>query len=175
MDRTLAMISMDVLRQDVRAISKLPPVIQKAHEIISQYQQASQPMDPAMVQRERNQIQAKDNEQKNQLKAAELEQRKQAANMTVVQGREKLQADLAKEGMRAKTQKEIAAADSLAESSRLQLKEVGESRRTAETNQTKLEINADDNMTALSIAKAEIENDEKTDLSTGDGINPGTG
>lgn len=175
MDRTLAMVSMDVLRQDVRSISKLPPVIQKAHEIISQYQQASQPMDPAQVQRERNQIQAKDNEQKNALKNQELQQRAQAANMTVVQGREKIKADIAKEGMRAQTQKEIAAADSLAESSRLQMKEMGESRRTAETNQTKLEINADDNMTALSIAKAEIENDEKTDLSTGDGINPGTG
>jgi hypothetical protein len=175
MDRTLAMVSMDVLREDVKAISKLPPVIQKAHEIISQYQQASQPMDPAQVQRERNQIQAKDNEQKNQLKSQELQQRAQAANMTVVQGREKIKADIAKEGMRAKTQREIAAADSLAENSRLQIKEAGESRRTAETNQTKLEINSDDNMTALSIAKAEIENDVKTDLSTGGGINPGSG
>ncbi len=95
--------------------------------------------------------------------------------MTVVHGREKVQADLAKEGLRAKTQREIASADSLAENSRAQLKEMAENRRTADTNATKLEINADDNMTALSIAKAEIENDDRTDLSTGDGINPGSG
>jgi hypothetical protein len=173
-DRTLAMISTDVLREDVQQLAALPPAIMKAHQFISQMQQQNAPLDPAQVQRERNQIQAQDNQQKNALKGQELQQRAQAANMTLVQGQKKLQADIGKEQIRAKTQEHIAAADSLAENARLQLKESGESQRAAEANATKLEANRDDNMTALSIAKAEIQNDEKTDLSTGDGINPGT-
>lgn len=174
MDRTLAMVSTDVLRETVsRQLSRLPMAIQQAQALLQQYQQPA-PIDPSQVQREKNQMDAQNNQQKNALKAQELEQRKAQANMTVVQGRDKIRADLQKEGMRASTQREIASADSLAESSRLQVKEAAENRRAAEVNATKLEANRDDNMTALSIAKAEIENAEKTDLSTGDGINPGT-
>lgn len=174
LDRTLAMVSMDVLKDTARKqLSQLPMAIQQAQQLLQQYQQPA-PIDPSQVQRERNQLQHQDNQQKNTLKAQELEVRKQQANMTVIQGREKIQADMGKEQLRSETQRQIAEADSLAESSRLQIKEMGENRRTEETNATKLEANRDDNMTALAIAKSEIQNDENTDLSTGSGINPGT-
>lgn len=173
MDKTLAMVSTDVLREDTPKLKSLPPIIQKAFEIMSQMQSQNAPVDPAQVARERNQLQDKDNQQKNSLKSQELQQRAEAANMTVIQGREKIQADLGREQLRAGTQQEIAHADSLNENMRLQLKEQGENRRSTETNAARLEGNRDDNMTALAIAKTEIINAEKTDISTGDGINPG--
>jgi predicted class III extradiol MEMO1 family dioxygenase len=173
-DKTLAMVSADVLSEDTKALTKLPPIIQKAAQMVQQYQQASQPMDPAQVMHEKNQMTAQDNQQKNSLKTQELQQRKEAANMTLIQGQKKIQADLGREQMRAQTQVELSHADNLSEAARLQLKEQANNRRTEQTNAAKLQANRDDNMTALSIAKAEIENQEPTDLSTGAGINPGT-
>lgn len=175
LDKTLAMVSTDVVREDAqRALSQLPPIIQRAAQIVQQYQQASAPLDPSQVQRERNQIMAQDSQQKNALKGQELQQRMQQANMQVIQKRESVQADREREMMRAETQRTIAEADQLAESARLRVKEAGNNMRTQQTNETKLEANRDDNLTALSIAKAEIENQENIDLSTGSGINPGT-
>jgi hypothetical protein len=175
LDRTLAMVSADVLREtSQQKLSKLPPIINRAYQIVSQMQQQNAPVDPAQVARERNQITAQDSQQKNALKSQELQQRADAANMTVVQGRAKLQNDMDREQLRASTQREVAAADSLAESAREQMREAGENRRSDNSNATKLEANSDDNMTALAIAKSEVENDDNIDLSTGSGINPGT-
>lgn len=173
LDRTLAMVSADVLREtSQKHLSTLPPIINKAYQMVASMQQQNAPVDPGQVARERNQMQEKDNQQKNQLKGQELQQRKEQMGITVIQGREKVQADLGKEQMRASTQREIASADSLAENSRLQIKEAGENRRADLTSATKLEANTDDNMTAIAIAKSEMLNDENTDLSTGSGINP---
>lgn len=175
LDRTLAMVSTDVLRETAqKALSRLPPVIQQAQQFVQSMQQQNAPIDPAQVQRERNQMQAQDNQQKNALQDKSIQQRAAAANMTVVAGREKIQAHVATEQLRAQTEQQIADADSLAEAARLQLQEASENRRSEGTNATRLEANRDDNMTALAIAKAEIQNDENTDLSTGSGINPGT-
>jgi hypothetical protein len=173
-DRTLAMVSMEVLSQDTQKLKTLPPIIQRAHEMIAKFQQASQPMDPAQVMHEKNQMTAQDNQQKNALKTQELEQRKNDANIRAVIDGTKIKTDVQKEQLRSQTQRELSHADNLSEAARLQLKEQAENRRTEQTNATKLEANRDDNMTALSIAKAEIENQEPTDLSTGAGINPGT-
>lgn len=60
-----------------------------------------------------------------------------------------------------------------AETARAQMREEAENRRTDATNETKKETNDADNLTALAIAKAEIQGDERVGVSTGTGINPG--
>lgn len=173
LDKTLAMVSTDVLRLDTKELMKLPPVIQKAQQFIQSMQEANAPIDPSQVQRERNQIQAKKNDAESSLKQQELQQRAQDSNMRLVVDNTSNQIKARNEQMRDETTREVAEADRLAESARLQMKEMGESRRAQAANATKLEANTDDNMTALSIAKAEIENADSTDVSTGAGINPG--
>jgi hypothetical protein len=173
LDRTLAMVSADVLRDEVSQISKLPPVIQQAHQMLSQYQQQNQPVDPAQVMREKNQITAQNNQQVNNIKTQELQQRAQAANMTLVQGRAELQQRAANEQLRSQTQLQLANADALAAGAREQMRDINENKRSAAANDTKLEANRDDNMTALAIAKSEVQNDDHTDISDGTGLNPG--
>lgn len=60
-----------------------------------------------------------------------------------------------------------------AETQRAQMREDAESRRAADANATKISTNDSDNLTALAIAKAEIQGDERVGVSTGTGINPG--
>lgn len=59
------------------------------------------------------------------------------------------------------------------ENMRTQLREQGENQRTAAKIASDQKINSDDNLTALGIARAEIEGSERVGVSTGDGINPG--
>lgn len=173
LDKTLAMVSTDVLRLDTSELTKLPPVIQKAQAFLSQMQDANTPIDPSQVQRERNQIQAQKNQSDANLKQQDLQQRAQQSNMRLAVDNTTNQIRAQNEQMRDATTREVAEADRLAESARIQMREMASTQRAQEANATKLETNTDDNMTALSIAKAEIENDESTDVSTGSGINPG--
>jgi len=54
----------------------------------------------------------------------------------------------------------------------LQLKEAGDSERTAATLEMKHTVNKEDNLTALAIAEAEIESGERVSVSTGTGLDP---
>jgi hypothetical protein len=56
---------------------------------------------------------------------------------------------------------------------RRQLAEQGETSRTQAKIAAQLTVNREDNLTALGIARAEIEGNEKVGVSTGTGINPG--
>lgn len=173
LDKTIAMVSRDVLEEDVKKLQMLPPVIQQAMQLVQQFQQPQ--LDPqTQVQAQRNAIQGKKNDEDTQIRRADLQQRAQTANIRAVIDGKTLEQRTEHERLRAATQTAIADADRVAEQARLQLKEMGESERTSETNQTKLAANTDDNQTALAIAQAEIENSENIDLSTGSGINPGS-
>lgn len=55
-----------------------------------------------------------------------------------------------------------------------QFRQEQENQRTTESNQTRAEMNAADNDTAMRLASAEIMSGEKIAFSTGTGINPGT-
>lgn len=87
---------------------------------------------------------------------------------------------LAKEGLvqqgKDKDRQAQQALASLKESSAQQrelIKQAAEARRNTQTLQSEESRNTDDNLTALTIASAEIQSDERIGVSTGTGINPG--
>jgi hypothetical protein len=57
---------------------------------------------------------------------------------------------------------------------REQLRQMAESQRTEAEISARLQMNSDDNATAMRLAAAEIASGEKVAVSTGTGINPGT-
>jgi hypothetical protein len=60
------------------------------------------------------------------------------------------------------------------EMQREQIRQAAENERTAAGIEADLQMNSDDNATAMRLAAAEIASGEKVAVSTGSGINPGT-
>ena len=60
------------------------------------------------------------------------------------------------------------------EMQREQMRQVAENERTMAGIEADLQMNSDDNATAMRLAAAEIASGEKVAVSTGSGINPGT-
>jgi hypothetical protein len=160
-EKLIAAVSPDVMGEASKLFSKLMPKLQQAQQMAQQLQPQMQ--DPnAMVQQQRNQIQAKKNEDDAALRRQELQQKAEDRNMRVVEGGKKIQSDV----MRDQMQQE-------GENQRTALAEQGDTQRTMANNQTKERINQEDNATALTIASAEIESGEKIAESTGKDTNPG--
>jgi hypothetical protein len=161
-DRNIAVVSQDIMKKDAQAFQKLPQIVQQAQQLMAQFQPQIQ--DPnAQVQAQRNQIQSKKNESDAQLRRQELQQKMEHANMTVVASREKVHADV---------QKNLAAEE--AESQRMVHVQNNENSRTQVKVDSAEGMNREDNMTALTIAAAEIESGEKIKQSTGKDSNPGS-
>lgn len=161
LDANIAAVSQDIMKKDMQAFQRLPQVIQQAQAFLQQFQPQIQ--DPnAQVQAQRNQIQAKKNDEDAALKRQELAQRMEEANMKVVEGRTKEQATTQRD-----TQKQEQ------ENQRTAAKEQGDTIRTQMKVESAERINDQDNMTALTIAKAEIESGEKVAASTGKDSTPG--
>jgi hypothetical protein len=182
-DRAIALASMLTVEEAPQVLAKVPPAISKAMEVVQHFQQAAQGQDPAsaaMLAVEKtkgeNQLQLEDKKQAG--KAQELQQTmaaqaqdKQAErlvrnqekireiNLRVIEGKQKSQDQEASRTQ--KTQQEM-------------FRQSNENQRSADDNATKRDMNTQDNQTALTIAKAEIQSSEKVAVSTGTGLNPGS-
>lgn len=146
LDRLLAQLSPDIVQAAGQQLSKLPPIIQAAQQLLAQMQpqQPGMPPDSAPVVA--------------QIGAAS---REKVAGM-------QLQA----KQMDAQTQQQRDAAKAAADARIQQQRDAAANARTQADNQVKLQVNSDDNTTALTIAADEIAAGRRSDLSTGTGINP---
>lgn len=160
-DRNIAEVTVDIIKKDAQALGPLPQIIQQAQQVMAQFQPQSQDPNQA-VQAQRNQIQAKKNDEDTAIRREELSQKMKDANMRLVEGQNKSKTDLAKSQMQEQ-----------GENQRLQAKEAGENARAAAETAADERMNQEDNLTALTIARAEIQSGEKVAQSTGKDSNPG--
>lgn len=179
LDKTLAAISQKVVPRAAEVLQGVPPVIQQAMTMLQELQPKPEiPLDP----NKQADIQARsqDKEMDRQARAANVQSQGQ---LRLVELDKKLAADGEKEFAKLSAeerQQAVEQADDAAQQAReyaarlreLQLKEAGEDTRTAASLQSREKINAEDNLTALAIAEAEIESGEKVAVETGTGINP---
>lgn len=161
LDKLIATVSTDVVAEAGKAFKKLPAIVQKAMQMLQSMQ--PQPQDPnAQVQAQRNQIQAKANEDMAQHRRDQVELKKKELDLKVVEGGQQAQTEIARENMRQE-----------AETARQAEAEAGENSRVEAKIASTERINQEDNLTALTIAQAEIESGEKVAQTTGKDSNPG--
>jgi hypothetical protein len=153
MDKTLAAASKTVVKQAMQTLSQIPPIIQKAQQVMQQFA-PPQPMDPGHAAIQTAQIKAQSDAQKTQMQA----QQSQQENQTKQQQQQSQQ--------QAELQQTI-------------LEQQGANQRTQAEIEARQQINQDDNSTALEIAAAKVEEGRSTNISTGTGLEghsgPGAG
>lgn len=161
LDANIAVVSQDIMKKDMQSFSAIPGVVQQAQAMLQKFQPQIQ--DPnAQVQAQRNTIQAKKNDDDSELRRQELAQKMKDSNMRIVEGQQKTQSDVQRDAMKQE-----------GDDRRAQQAEQGDSIRTEMKTASAERINSQDNMTALTIAHAEIESGEKVAQSTGKDSSPG--
>lgn len=154
LDRLLAQGSPALIKAGSEAFAQLPQIVAKALQVQQQY--AQQPQDPAIQVAT---IQKEIEESKIAAKKEEVAAKEQSVTQREQQ---KTQAKAAEVQQRIITDKEIA-----------EFKERNANARNMTDNQVRERMNQQDNLTAMSIAAAEIEEGANTNLETGSSINPG--
>ncbi len=154
LDRLLAQGSPKLIQNGAQAFAQLPQIIAKALQVQQQY--AQPPQDPAttvaQIQQQTEVQKAAARKEETAIKEQGATQREQA----------KVQAKTAEVQQRIITDKEIAT-----------FKEQHADARNQTDNEVRERMNRQDNLTAMSIAAAEIEEGANTNLETGSSINPG--
>ena len=149
MDKTLAAASPKICGDAMSVFAKIPPVIQQAQQLLRsmQPQPAGDPTATAVAQ-----IEAQTQEKKMQQQSADADKNRQAT------------AQQKQQDNQTKIQQTI-------------IEQSNENQRAAAETAAKQKINTDDNVTALEIAAAKIEEGKSTNISTGTGIegHPGPG
>jgi len=194
-DTVLAAAAQKVNQQAGEAFKGVPPVLQQAMQAMAKLSppsmgdptQASAAASQAETQRktaadqqnmqakvvdlkDRQQARAEASQQK-QVEDARKSQEKQAElQFKAQENADKTQADLAKEQGRQQTQKEIAALSASMQGQVASGHDQTSQQNTQTNADVKLQTNDDDNRTAMQIAAAEIEQDGRTNLSTGTSI-----
>jgi hypothetical protein len=167
-DGMLAEASQTVAQSAAGVFQSLPPVIQQAQQVMQQLA-PQPPMDPnAQVAMQQLQIQAQQAQQKAQadaqrlqLDSAKTQQQAQIAQAKLQTDQAKLQLDAQQEQQRQQ-----------AETAREQQREQAATQRKLEEMQVRQAMNTQDNLTAMELAKLELETGEHFRVSTGTGINP---
>lgn len=191
LDKTLAVASKRVIAQAQTIFSKMniPQVVAQAQQLLQQYQPPPQmPVDPN--QQAETQRKAQADAQKAQADAAKIQtedkkiQSRQQEKVIDLQGRrEERQAINQVEFQKLSAGERATAVEEANENARhaqelaarlreLAQREQAEDERTASKLASEELRNVQDNTTALKISAAEIESGEKSDLSTGTGVNP---
>jgi hypothetical protein len=154
LDRLLAQISPKLIKAGSEKFGQYPQILQKALQVQQQYAPPQQ--DPALavaeVQKQIEETKVAAKKEETAIKEQGATQREQA----------KQQSKAAEIQQRLITDKEIA-----------EFKERHADARNLTDNEVRERMNQQDNLTAMTIAAAEIENNENTQLQTGTGINPG--
>lgn len=182
MDQTLAAATPRVEARARQVFGTLPPIIQKAQQLVQQYQQQSGiPTDPnklAAVQVKREVEQMRDSRERDRMK-----QESQHKVIDLQSERENRQADSVTEFAKLSAKEREVALQEAQENVRqaqelaarleeLDRQERAEDERAAAKLQSEERRNTLDNETAARIAVAEIESSEKVSVSTGTGNNP---
>lgn len=181
-DAMLAEASQTVVQQAGNVFASLPPVIQQAQQVM-QSLAPQPPMDPntqaAMeqlkLQAQQIQQRAQSDAQRMQLDAAKTQQQAQTDQA-------KLQLDAAKTQQQAQNDQaklQMAQAKMQLDAQQEQARLVGDMQVEQQENQRKQAemqvrqaMNTQDNLTAMELAKLEVETGERFGVSTGTGINP---
>jgi len=175
LDRTLAAISQKTMPVMSAKLEGVPPVLGQAIQMLQSLQPKPEiPVDPnaqaAIEQKEGSDARTDATKREGmQLRLVELDKKLSAdtdlafAKLSAQEQQDAIDAANAE----AKQLKEHAA-----RLEELQLKEAGDDQRTAAQLASRESINAEDNLTALAIAEAEIESGENVAVETGTGINP---
>lgn len=153
-DALLAEMSQSLIKKGESQFTKLLPLINQGVEEAKQYQ--PQPQDPQLAVAK---IAADVENNKIAAKKEETAMKEQGTNQREGQ---KLQQSVQKEQQKNITTQQIA-----------EYKEKHQDARNMTDNQVRERMNQQDNLTAMTIASAEIENDHNTRLETGTSINPG--
>lgn len=165
LDKTLAQASPIIMQRSTEVFAQLPEIIQTAMQMLQAFapQPPPIPVDPnKAAETERR---ARDDAQKAQLKMAEMEQ-DQTIEFAKLSAKEREQAvETAREEARL-------ASERFARLEELAAKERAEDERIAAKLESDERRNTQDNLTALTIAAAEVESGGETNLETGTGINP---
>ncbi len=189
LDKLLAAASQHADVNATQTLQNIPPIIAQAVELLKKYQMPP-PMDPSVVAQQGIQQQAADSTAKNQIAQQELarKQAKDQADAALAQQRlqsddqrdaQRQQTDAQKEQQRLMADAARQAADAQrAAADRASQEQIAASRDAAglerqdSVNETKIFTNSEDNRTAKEIVAVEIMTGEKSNLSTGTGINP---
>ena len=181
-DAMLAEASQTVVQQAGNVFASLPPVIQQAQQVM-QSLAPQPPMDPntqaAMeqlkLQAQQIQQRAQSDAQRMQLDAAKTQQQAQTdqakLQLDAAKTQQQAQNDQAKLQMeQAKLQLDAQQAQAAIASAQ-QIEQVENQRKMAEM-EVRQAMNTQDNLTAMELAKLEVETGERFGVSTGTGINP---
>ncbi len=156
-DAMLAEASQSVTQEAGNVFASLPPVIQQAQQVMQQLA-PQPPMDPnAQLAMQQMQMQAQRDQQRNALDAQKLQ-------LTAQDAQQKAQMDAAKLQLDAQQVQQRMVAD--------QQRQEAETQRKMAELQVRQAMNTQDNLTALELAKLEVETGERIAVSTGTGINP---
>ena len=175
LDRMMAAISQKVIPRASQVLAGIPPIIMQSMQQLQQMQPKPEiPVDPnaqaAIEQKEGSDARADATKKEGmQLRLVELDKKLSHDKETDFA---KLSAEERQTAVDAANDEVEKAKGYAARLTELQLKEAGDDKRTAAELETKMEINKEDNLTALAIAEAEIESGEKVAVETGTGINP---
>jgi len=153
LDRALAEAGALVVEKGGEVFASMPDVVKQAQQMAQQFA-APQPMDPTQAAMQAAQMQ-------NQTQQAKLQLDGQRAQQDVQFKQAKLQTDT--QAQAAKLQQQAALQ---------QQKEQAEDQRTVAELQARIQMNTEDNRTAIELATAEITSGERIAVSTGTGINP---
>ncbi len=156
-DAMLAEASQTVAQSAGEVFASLPPVIQQAQQVM-QSLAPQPPMDPAaQVAAQQIQLRAQEVQQRAQTEAQRLQLQAQQAQQRAQVDQAKLQLDAQQEQQRIAADREA---------------EQVETQRKMSEMQVRQAMNTQDNLTAMELAKLEIDTGERFDVSTGTGINP---
>ena len=156
-DAMLAEASQSVVEKADQVFASLPPVIQQAQAVMQQFA-PQPPMDPSVqLAQAQLQAQAQRDQQRAQIDAQKLQ-------LTAQDSQQRAQLDSAKLQLDAQQEQARLAAE--------QQRQEAETQRKLAELQVRQAMNTQDNLTAMELAKLEVETGERIAVSTGTGINP---
>lgn len=156
-DAMLAEASQSVAQEATNVFASLPPVIQQAQQVMQQLA-PQPPMDPnAQLAMQQMQMQAQRDQQRAAIDAQKLQ-------LTAQDAQQRTQMDAAKLQLDAQQMQQRMAAD--------QQRQEAETQRKMAELQVRQAMNTQDNLTAMELARLEVETGERIAVSTGTGINP---
>ncbi len=175
-DAMLAEASQMVAGRAAEVFASLPPVIQQAQALMQQMAQPQAVADPRIqIEQAKLQQQAQADAQRMQLEA-------QRAQIEMAKSQQDAQIDAAKMQQDAQADAQKVQLDQLEMQQRTQIEqaklqqaaaeEQSETQRKLAEMQVRQAMNTQDNLTAMELAKLEVETGERFGVSTGTGINP---
>jgi len=168
LDKTLASASPIVTSLMEKTLSSLPPIVQQAQQYLKQVA-PPQLTDPSQAQIQVEGMKQQTAREKMDARRQEVQVQSgvdlQLANLKAKQQLTQQQ----QEGQQATQLEQMRTQRAMQQEG---MRQGHEDQRAEDSNQVKMDINSDDNMTALTIAQAELAHDDSANVSTGSGINP---